>query len=550
MTVTERATTVDALLAPGAIRSLVQPIVRTSDLEVVGYEALARMHLEPARPPDWWLDQATRAGIRHAAEVACIEAAARLGPPPDGRFLFVNASPSILADPTLLRLRDRLPGRLVIELSETEPVSDYEALRRDLRPWLEAGVRTAIDDTGAGYSSLRHVVELAPDFLKLDRELVRGLHEDPGRLALVRAIVAFAHEVGTSVVGEGVETPEELDALREAGVHFVQGYLLARPGEPWAEVVRPGVGGGAGTDAECLARTLDGCEDVRQACEAAVEHIFRQGDLMPSVYVARGSVLRCVAQRGLWQVLDGMPVTTGVTGRTFATGEPAVVTDVAAEPGYLEAIPGVATEVCLPLMSRDRTVGALNIESFGPIASERLDQLHGYAAVLGSRLDALGYRSGDSAWHRAGAASLTLSALRRGPGLSRQALHCVLEASGFDSGAIVLGAEETQQHVVASAGPLAAALACLDPDDLGRLCRLVGDVRSCYSAGDPSAPCFVGTESLRDAGARAMVVLPLWSRKRRLGTVLLAHARPVRVDGDRVEPLELLADRVASVLSP
>ena len=89
-------------------------------------------------------------------------------------MLFVNASASTIADPTFLDLRDDFPNRLVIELTEQEAVEDYDLLRGHLAGWLERGVRLAVDDAGAGYSSLRHVVELSPDYLKLDRELVRG----------------------------------------------------------------------------------------------------------------------------------------------------------------------------------------------------------------------------------------------------------------------------------------------------------------------------------------------------------------------------------------
>ena len=111
-------------------------------------------------------------------------------------------------------------------------------LRRDLAL---AGprVRVAIDDAGAGYSSLRHVIELTPDFLKLDRELVRDLDTDKNRRALVGAMSAFAAEVGTSVIAEGVETAEEFEVLRDAEVDLVQGYLLARPGKPWPRLYRP-----------------------------------------------------------------------------------------------------------------------------------------------------------------------------------------------------------------------------------------------------------------------------------------------------------------------
>ena len=107
------ARAVDDLCRPGVITAVVQPIVRPADMVVVGYEALARMPATPPNPPDWWLDRASELGLRPRLEAACLGAAARLGPPPGGRILFVNASPSTVSDPGLLELREALPERLV-----------------------------------------------------------------------------------------------------------------------------------------------------------------------------------------------------------------------------------------------------------------------------------------------------------------------------------------------------------------------------------------------------------------------------------------------------
>ena len=198
-------------------------------------------------------------------------------------------------------------------------------------------------------------MELSPDYLKLDRELVHGIDDDPNRRALMRAIVAFAREVGTSVIAEGVETRGELEALREAEVHLVQGYLLARPGPPWPQIDRTQPpswsadlrwAGPQPTERgeDGLRNHLAQVSNVLEACEVVVENLFRQGSLMPSVYLERNRELRCVAQRGLWQVLDGMPACAGITGRTWATGRSIVVEDVSRDPDYLETVPGVVAE--------------------------------------------------------------------------------------------------------------------------------------------------------------------------------------------------------------
>jgi EAL domain-containing protein (putative c-di-GMP-specific phosphodiesterase class I)/putative methionine-R-sulfoxide reductase with GAF domain len=552
---------VERLCEPGAITAVVQPIVRTADLVTVGYEALARMPIEPQNPPNWWLDVASEFGLRHRLEVACLVAAVQLGPPPEGRVLFVNASPSTIDDPTLLELRDELPQRLVIELTEQEEVEDYDHLRNRLAGWLERGVRLAVDDAGAGYSSLRHVVELSPDYLKLDCELVRGIDKDPNRRELMRAVVAFAREVGTTVIAEGVETRAELDVLRDAEVHLVQGYLLARPGPPWPQITRTGAPGslltGAMTDSNSRSRdredrlrdALEQIDNVLEAGDVVVETLFRQGRLMPSLYLERNGELRCVAQRGLWQVLDGMPGTAGITGRTWATGKTIVIDDVSSHPDYREAVPGVVSEICVPILVNGDPVGSLNVESFSSLDRDTVAFTESVARLLADRLGVIGTNIGNSRWQRAAQASVAISGLLASKRLPQQVLHRFREAAEMDSACLIVD-EPEGLRVVAALGPLAASLLALTTRELNDLCSLVGDIRSCYTAGDACSPGFVGTGSLRSAGARGVVVLPLWAQRKRFGTILLANSRPLVLTGDRVEPLELLADHAAAVLRP
>ncbi|MGD0879957.1 MAG: EAL domain-containing protein [Acidimicrobiales bacterium] len=549
---------IEHLCEPGGITAVVQPIVRPADMVVVGYEALARMSASPQHPPDWWLELASEFGLRRRLEMACLAAAVQLGPPPEGRMLFVNASPSTVADPLFLDLRTEFPDRLVIELTEQEAVEDYDVLRNCLAGYLQRGARLAIDDAGAGYSSLRHVVELSPDYLKLDRELVSGVDKDSNRRALMRAVVAFAREVGTSVIAEGVETRGELDVLRDAEVHLVQGYLLARPDPPWPDIEHTGPPkrriGEKGDDHPDfgevgLQQALARVDNVLEACEIAAETLYRQSNLLTSLYLERNHELRCVAQRGLWQVLDGMPGTAGITGRTWATATPIVVEDVSDDPRYRVSVPGVVSEICVPILVNGDAVGSLNVESFTPLPKDALAMTESIARLLADRLAVIGINPGNSRWHRAAHASVSISGLLPSHRLPNQVLHRFTDAAEMDSACLIVD-EPRGLSVLTAVGPLAASLVALDGDELSALSTLVGDIRSCYTAGDATSPGFVGTESLRTAGARAVVVLPLWAHKRRFGTIVLAHSRPLRLTGDRVEPLELLADHVAAVLVP
>ncbi len=222
------------LMAVGGPVPVYQPVVATGGLEVVGAEALTRF--PDGRSPLTWFAEAARHGRGVELELVACRAALPILPElaAAGRFLAVNLSPAALADAGLEELLDGvreqgLLGALVVEITEHDAVDDYDALNRLLGPWRQDGLRIAIDDTGAGHASLRHVLLLEPDIIKLDRELVTSIESDPARADLVASLVAFADRGGRQIVAEGVETSSELACLTGLGVHLVQGYYLARP---------------------------------------------------------------------------------------------------------------------------------------------------------------------------------------------------------------------------------------------------------------------------------------------------------------------------------
>jgi len=208
-----------------------QPIFDLKDNGVVGLEALARFTSPPDRSTDTWLAEAGAVGRLLEMELACLRTALRDLPRlPKEAYLSLNVSPATAVAPELHEVLDGLPAeRLVLEMTEHARVDDYPALKAALGGFRERGIRLAIDDAGAGFASLRHIVLLNPDFIKLDMTLTRDVHRDETRRALVVALVAFGSQIGASVVAEGVETAEELATLREVGVQFGQGFYLARP---------------------------------------------------------------------------------------------------------------------------------------------------------------------------------------------------------------------------------------------------------------------------------------------------------------------------------
>ncbi len=208
-----------------------QPIFDLKSSSIVGLEALARFTSPPDRSADTWLAEAEAVGRLLELELACLRTALRdLERLPEEAYLSLNVSPTTAIAPELHEVLDGLPAeRVVLEMTEHARVDDYPALKAALAVFRERGLRLAIDDAGAGFASLRHIVLLHPDFIKLDMTLTRDVHADETRRALVVALVAFGSQIGARVVAEGVETPEQLAALLEAGVQFGQGFYLARP---------------------------------------------------------------------------------------------------------------------------------------------------------------------------------------------------------------------------------------------------------------------------------------------------------------------------------
>ncbi len=221
------------LLEPGRLAIVVQPIADVWTGRAVGYEALSRFHRPdgcPARP-DLVFAEAAGLGLAAVFERAALRAAIRLLPHlPTEAYLSVNLSAAIVTDPGCAELLAAAPlSRLVLELTEHDAVEDYAGVVGVLGELRQAGLRLAIDDVGAGFSSLRHILRLAPDVIKLDVSLSRSVDADPARRALVAALVGFARQLGVTLVAEGVETAREQEELHDLGVRFMQGYLLGRP---------------------------------------------------------------------------------------------------------------------------------------------------------------------------------------------------------------------------------------------------------------------------------------------------------------------------------
>ena len=226
---TEIRDRLDPVLAAGGPEVVLQPIVSLRTGARVGAESLSRFPAAWGRTPDVVFDEAHRVGEGHRLELLALALGAELLGRVDG-YVSLNVSPQTLLTPQCGELLETLPlDRVVLELSEHDQVHDYPALEAALSPLRRLGMRLAIDDVGAGFSSLRHIVMACPDVIKMDRSIVSGVDRDPMLAKLAQSLVGFAHSFDVSVVAEGVETAAEHAVLQALGVDSGQGWLFGRP---------------------------------------------------------------------------------------------------------------------------------------------------------------------------------------------------------------------------------------------------------------------------------------------------------------------------------
>jgi PAS domain S-box-containing protein len=210
-----------------------QPIHELATGGVMGVEALARFVDDDGGSPEHWFSEAATVGLAAELEFAALESALNAAAGlPSHLYVALNVSPETCLDP-------RLPGflketgldldRVVLELTENLAVAAYAPLVAALAPLRAGGLRIAVDDAGAGFASMRHILHLHPDIIKLDRSLIAGIDEDPGQWALGAAMVEFAQQIRAVLVAEGIETESELAAVTDLGMLAGQGYILGHP---------------------------------------------------------------------------------------------------------------------------------------------------------------------------------------------------------------------------------------------------------------------------------------------------------------------------------
>jgi PAS domain S-box-containing protein len=217
------------VLRAESIEMVFQPVLELETGKVCAVEALSRFPGDSSLTPDRWFSEAWEVGVGMPLELLAVRKAAEAIPRlPKDVGLSVNASPPAVASDAFLPCFGSA-DRVTVELTEHLQIRDYRSFAEAIRPMREAGGQIAIDDFGAGYASLRHILRLRPEWIKLDISLTERIDENPLAHAMASALASFGKEVGLQLVAEGIETEEELDALKDVGFRYGQGFYFGVP---------------------------------------------------------------------------------------------------------------------------------------------------------------------------------------------------------------------------------------------------------------------------------------------------------------------------------
>jgi diguanylate cyclase (GGDEF)-like protein len=435
------------LINSGGIRAAMQPIVRLLDGVTLGYESLCRVN--PGAGPDTpeAIFGAVAGDLELDLDVACLRAGLAASATTMPATLFLNVMlPTLMRPKAASRLAELAaeagvaPHSIVLEVSERVPVPNVARLRRVVADLRALGFRIAIDDAGAGYASMLVIAEVRPNFVKIDRDLIRGVHSSESRRALVVSMLSFGTHIDARIIAEGIETEADLKSLIDLGVQFGQGFLLGKPvilGEPavagatlvdatWFATRRVEQFGGAvdpqpSSQAPAHRETpsvSSGQESLPHALSSAALALQAEHDPQRILSVIADELGRVVPVDDMWifeadhanhrfvpvfatgrqttEIMkDVFSLSVGVNGWAFALGAPQNLGNAGAHPAAA-AMPNTPFEheslLLIPLIAGDHKLGMLNCRRMGlnRFTDEDLEaaSLFGHTAAM--------------AWHNAG----------------------------------------------------------------------------------------------------------------------------------------------------
>jgi len=379
------------------------------------------------------------------------------------------------------------------------------------------------------------------DFVVLDPGiLVAADGHAEGTLA---AVVAYCRARSIAVVATGIPDQRCYELLRTLGVRYGSGPLIDER-----------LGGGqrlapAHTPQErtaALGAHLDSLDSASDVASAVCEHIGALG-LLPSVYVERNGLLRCLAQRGYWQVMDGIPIGMGVLGRTFRSGRAEHV-DASVDDEFIAAVPGLVAEVTLPLSVDGVVRAVLSVEATRSIRPAEAHEIERVSTELERALQRVGVDGAVTALHSLARANAELASSTDEETVAHTAVRMACTVSGTSSAMIALPAPDGRTTVRAAAGPLAPELRRLDGKRMTDLTVELGGISSCMAGGDEDGHVQPVFDDIRRSGGTSLVVFPVRCEDHEAGLLFVADEMPGGLDVEAREAMELLADAVARTL--
>lgn len=296
-----------------------------------------------------------------------------------------------------------------------------------------------------------------------------------------------------------------------------------------------------------LQAALAAAPDLATAVDRTLDHLLSRQLPMPSLYLARGDRLRCHAQRGYWQVQDGLPITAGVAGNAYRTGRSIRVL-AADAPDFIAAVPGIAEEVCVPIRAGEKVVGILNVESMDLLPADALSIVEECARLLGNRLADLGGPPEESASDQLVRHAARLAAMTRTKELRDYVVTAACSLARMSSGAMIDLCQPDGATVVAAVGAIGQRLHDVPQPDWATIAGQVSRGTSCHTSGTDEGAAFVGYQALRDAGAHGLIIVPVFADGGCRALLVCAHSEPAAPGTELVERLELLAAHLGSCL--
>jgi diguanylate cyclase (GGDEF)-like protein len=498
-------------------RARFQPIVDLRTGRPIGWDAR----------PHRWVDDAPDGGL------AVLGALAAAGTPPDDGLVFVHVSADLIGDPRLYEECERLGSRVVVDVRGPE-VDRLVELSSELDALATAGIHLSLESTSG--VSLAMIARVRPTFVKLDAPLVRDIVHESANRSVVRAYVAFAEHEGIHVIAEGVERHDQLDELRDLGVVFARGPLFGQPSGPWAppspQRRRPPLV----LDTVRQAReSLAAAADAGAVADQLVVELRRIGH-RAGVYFERDGLLRCIAEDGHAEVLDGIPVRAGLLGRAFRSAGLARGDDEH----------GAGARVAHAIHVGARAVGVATSVSAGGFTAEQEAHLVELVGLAGARIGEVGSPRARTAMHLLARTTHELALLADVHQVEIAAAR-LAALVGDMSSALFAVPGTTGLDIKSMQGPLVPELRQLSPDTLRHLLDHVGPASSCTMVGSrPGVPRELG--KLFEAGASSIVALPVRSSERGVGLLVLADHAPIALGLESREALELLASELGRAL--